>query len=105
MPWDVESSKGVAAMSQMSFADPAYAGKRKKTRREVILEEMEQVVPWTALLKVVDPFYPVAGPGRRPYPLQATPGGVRAVHPILGQGESVAQLGPQSILLPPLQLR
>jgi transposase, IS5 family len=58
-------------MSQISFADAEYAGKRKKTRREVFLEEMELVVPWKALLKVIEPFYPVAGRGRRPYPLEA----------------------------------
>lgn len=58
-------------MSQLSFSDAEYAGKRKKTRREVFLEEMEQVVPWRALLKVIEPFYPVAGRGRRPYPLEA----------------------------------
>ncbi len=29
-------------MSQISFSDAEYAGKRKKTRREVFLEEMEQ---------------------------------------------------------------
>ena len=57
-------------MKQISFADAEYAGKRKKTRREVFLDEMEQVVPWNALLKVIEPFYPVAGSGRRPYPLQ-----------------------------------
>jgi IS5 family transposase len=56
-------------MKQISFADAEYAGKRKKTRREVFLDEMEQVMPWTALLKVIEPFYPVAGNGRRPYPL------------------------------------
>jgi IS5 family transposase len=32
---------------------------------------MELVVPWKALLKVIEPHYPVAGRGRRPYPLQA----------------------------------
>jgi len=32
---------------------------------------MEQVVPWKALLKVIEPFYPVAGRGRRPYPLES----------------------------------
>jgi IS5 family transposase len=56
-------------MKQISFADAEYAGKRKKTRREVFLDEMEQVVPWTALLKVIEPFYPMAGNGRRPYAL------------------------------------
>lgn len=58
-------------MSQISFADAEYAGKRRKTRREVFLEEMEQVVPWKALLKVIEPHYPMAGRGRRPYPLLA----------------------------------
>ncbi|WP_285414695.1 IS5 family transposase [Variovorax sp. efr-133-TYG-130] len=58
-------------MSQISFADAEQAGKRKKTRREVFLGEMELVVPWKALLKVIEPHYPVAGRGRRPYPLEA----------------------------------
>src|SRR6187399_2565667 len=58
-------------MSQISFSDAEYAGKRKKTRREVFLEEMEQVVPWKALLAVISPHYPVAGRGRRPYPMES----------------------------------
>lgn len=58
-------------MSQISFADAEYAGKRKKTRREVFLEEMELVVPWKALLKLIAPHYPVAGRGRKPYPLES----------------------------------
>jgi len=28
-------------------------------------------VPWKALLKIIEPHYPVAGRGRRPYPLEA----------------------------------
>ena len=58
-------------MSQISFSDAEYAGKRKKTRREVFLEEMELVVPWKALLGLIEPHYPVAGRGRRPYPLES----------------------------------
>ena len=58
-------------MSQMSFSDAEYAGKRKKTRREVFLEEMELVVPWKALLALIVPHYPVAGRGRRPYLLES----------------------------------
>jgi len=45
-------------MSQMSFSDAEYAGKRKKTRREIFLAEMEQVVPWDRLLAVIEPHYP-----------------------------------------------
>ena len=58
-------------MGQISFSDAEYAGKRKKTRREVFLEEMELVVPWKALLSLIEPHYPVAGRGRRPYPLES----------------------------------
>ena len=58
-------------MSQISFADAEYAGKSKKTRREVFLEEMELVVPWKVLLKIIEPHYPVAGRGRRPYALES----------------------------------
>jgi IS5 family transposase len=57
-------------MNQMSFSDAEYAGKRKKTRREVFLGEMDQVVPWKSLLGLIEPFYPVAGRGRHPYPLE-----------------------------------
>src|SRR5580765_541892 len=58
-------------MGQISFSDAEYAGKRKKTRREVFLEEMELVVPWKALLGLIEPHYPDAGRGRRPYPLES----------------------------------
>ena len=57
-------------MDQMSFGDAEYAAKKKTTRREVFLAEMEKVVPWAPLLKVIEPFYPVAGRGRRPYAVQ-----------------------------------
>ena len=43
-------------MNQMTFGDAEYAGKRKKTRREVFLEEMEQVVPWKSLLSLIEPM-------------------------------------------------
>lgn len=56
-------------MSQMSFSDAEYAGKRKQTRREIFLAEMDQVVPWKSLLDLIEPFYPIAAGGRRPYPL------------------------------------
>jgi transposase, IS5 family len=61
---------GVPTMRQLSFADAEYAGKRKQTRRERFLAEMDRVVPWAALLAVIEPHYPrPPGAGRRPYPL------------------------------------
>ncbi|MCK3836576.1 MULTISPECIES: transposase, partial [unclassified Pseudomonas] len=44
-------------MSQMSFSDFEYAGKRKQTRRERFLAEMDQVVPWSAFLKLIEPYW------------------------------------------------
>ena len=36
----------IDAMKQTSFASLEYAGKKRKTRREKFLGEMERVVPW-----------------------------------------------------------
>ena len=57
-------------MTQSSFSDAEYAGKRKQTRHEKFLEEMSQVVPWEALLALIELVYPKAGNGRRPYVLK-----------------------------------
>ncbi len=45
-------------MSQMSFPDFEYAGKRKQTRRERFLAESEQMLPWSGLLALIEPYYP-----------------------------------------------
>src|SRR5277367_1551682 len=37
-----------------------------KSKRELFLDHMEQVVPWSELLVLVEPVYPKAGNGRRP---------------------------------------
>ncbi len=57
-------------MSQPTFAALAYTNKKKKTRREAFLEEMNEIVPWKALLQVIEPHYPKAGNGRRPLGLE-----------------------------------
>ncbi|MEP8156958.1 IS5 family transposase [Klebsiella pneumoniae] len=31
---------------------------------------MEQILPWQNMVEVIEPFYPKAGNGRRPYPLE-----------------------------------
>jgi IS5 family transposase len=38
----------------------------KKTRRQIFLEEMEEVVPWRELCALVEPHYPKPGNGRPP---------------------------------------
>ena len=51
---------------QMSFAQSEYAMKKKVTRRERFLGEMEVVVPWNRLIEVIRPHYPKGERGRRP---------------------------------------
>ena len=45
-------------MKQMTFADAEYDGKRKQTRKELFLIEMDQVVPWKGLIALVEPHDP-----------------------------------------------
>jgi len=52
---------------QMTFASLARATKKKVTRREKFLAEMETVVPWSHLLVLIEPHYSKMGSkGRRP---------------------------------------
>ena len=41
----------------------------KKTRKREFLEQMEQVVPWSALLELIAPYYPEGRTGRPPFSL------------------------------------
>lgn len=54
----------------MSFAQAEYAGKRKITRRERFLGEMERMVPWARLVRVIEPYYPKGERGRPPIGLE-----------------------------------
>ena len=58
-------------MKQMTFADAEYAGKRKQTRKELFLIEMDRVVPWKGLITLIEPHYPKGEGGRPSYPLMA----------------------------------
>jgi len=42
----------------------------KKTRKREFLEEMERVVPWAALVQIVEPHCPRARTGRPPMPVE-----------------------------------
>ena len=55
---------------QHSFAEyDGFRKQRKVTRREAFLAEMDRVVPWQRLEALIEPHYPTAGNGRKPYPL------------------------------------
>ena len=55
---------------QPSFAQAEFAAKKKVTRREKFLARMEEVIPWTQLLAVIEPFYPKGKRGRPPIGLE-----------------------------------
>ena len=57
---------------QPAFPSLRDAMKKKLTRREQFLAEIEVVVPWDRLLGLIAPHYPKAGPkgGRPPMALE-----------------------------------
>src|SRR5580765_6545353 len=61
---------GGAMQRQGSFSQAEYAGKKKQTRRDKFLAEMEQVVPWARLVTRLQPFYPKGERGRPPVGLE-----------------------------------
>jgi IS5 family transposase len=56
---------------QLGFSDYELTRAKKQTKREKFLSEMEVVVPWQALIALIEPHYPKASKkgGRPPYPL------------------------------------
>jgi transposase, IS5 family len=55
---------------QGSFAEAEYEAKKKQTRRDKFLADMEQVVPWARLEERLRPLYPKGERGRPPIPLE-----------------------------------
>ena len=51
---------------QTSFSELEYSLKKKQTRRDRFLAEIEAVTPWVALEKTLVPFYPSSGGRGRP---------------------------------------
>jgi len=52
---------------QASFSDLEYSAKKRVTRRDRFLSEIEAVTPWLALVAEIEPFYPKGeGRGRPP---------------------------------------
>ena len=54
---------------QLTFADSEFNQKRRRTRKEIFLSRMDKLIPWKRLESIIEPHYPKAGNGRRPYPL------------------------------------
>jgi IS5 family transposase len=57
---------------QLGFGDYEQSTAKKQTKKEKFLAEMDKVVPWQALIDLIEPFYPKTGSkgGRPPYALE-----------------------------------
>ena len=54
-------------MRQQTLADSGFEKFRKKTRKELFLDDMEKIIPWPELCGAIEPYYPKPeGAGRRP---------------------------------------
>jgi IS5 family transposase len=58
--------KRKARFQQTLASQASFEKHGRKSKREVFLDQMEQVVPWDELLALVEPHYPKAGNGRQP---------------------------------------
>ena len=67
-------------MEQPTFADLEFENKKRKTRRGMFLERMDELIPWQRLEARIRPYYPKAGRGRRPYDLSVIVGNQQKWH-------------------------
>jgi IS5 family transposase len=51
---------------QITFSHSEFSAKKKTTRREKFLSEMDEVVPWMDLIRLIEPYYPKGERGRPP---------------------------------------
>ncbi len=58
-------------MRQQSLESNGFEKYRKSTRKEIFLNDMEEIIPWKELGQVIKPYYPKPkGAGRRPVGLE-----------------------------------
>jgi IS5 family transposase len=43
-----------------------YENRRKKTKKDMFLEEMDKIIPWKAWVDMIRPWYPPGKRGRPP---------------------------------------
>jgi IS5 family transposase len=55
---------------QPSFTDVEYGSRRRVSRRELFLEQMDRTIPWSRWVGLVEPFYYSGKKGRKPKALE-----------------------------------
>ena len=53
-------------MNQMTFSDVEYSHRKKSTKKEKFLFEMDAIIPWESWVAMIAPFYPSGERGRPP---------------------------------------
>ena len=53
---------------QLTFVEGEFSSKHRQARKEIFLSRMDRLLPWQNMMDVIEPVYPKAGNGRRPYP-------------------------------------
>ena len=66
--WQMSASAGILIPMKQIGLDLNLS--TRKTRKQVFLEQMEQVVPWAQLEELIAPYYPEGLNGRPPFALQ-----------------------------------
>lgn len=56
--------------NQMNMTDIEYDSRRRTTKREEFLDKMDKLIPWSAWVEIVQPFYPDGKRGRRPQSIE-----------------------------------
>lgn len=51
---------------QITFTDIEYTARRKPTKREIFLEQMNALIPWKDCVSMIEPYYPSGSRGRPP---------------------------------------
>src|SRR5271168_1895519 len=59
-----------AGFQQTLASQGSFERHARKSKRELFLDQMNEVVPWSELLALVEPHYPKAGNGRQPVGLE-----------------------------------
>jgi IS5 family transposase len=60
------SMKRMARIQQTLASQASFEKFGRKSKRELFLDQMNRVVPWSELQGLVEPFYPKPGNGRQP---------------------------------------
>ena len=57
-------------MSQLSLSDIEYSSRKKKTKRDSVLQTLDTLLPWSEWIELIRPFYPEGKRGRPPIAIE-----------------------------------